>query len=275
MQAPATLDAVPRRTLAHYLAPLGLTAALCVAAALASFWPTAAEWLQFERDAFAAGQWWRLLTCHLTHWSPDHFLWNAAVFAVLGGACEAACRLRFAGCLLASAIAVPLAVWLVEPQMGTYRGLSGLDTALFGLLAVTTLRSCWAQRNWPWLVAVGTLSAGLALKIGFEQVTGRTVFVDSGEAGFTPVPLAHVVGQAAGVLVAILAPSPSASRGGARGEGRASVVKNASGKHGACGACAMPSHRSAPATQNAQLGGPMFRTAPPLQVVGDDSYSKT
>jgi hypothetical protein len=43
-----------------------------------------------------------------------------------------------------------------------------------------------------------TCLSGFALKIGFELVTGRTVFVTAMGANIVGVPLAHLVGAAVG-----------------------------------------------------------------------------
>ena len=47
---------------------------------------------------------------------------------------------RTRACLAISALVIPLAMVVFTPELDTYRGLSGLTSALFGLLAVTLLR---------------------------------------------------------------------------------------------------------------------------------------
>lgn len=188
---------------------IGLAAALSLAAVLIFLSPTATTWLEFDRDLVGSGEWWRLLTSHLTHWSLENLFWNVAVFALLAGLCEAAGRWRFVVCLIASALAIPGAVWLLAPQISVYRGLSGVDSALFGLVAAGALRAAWAHREWRRVVMIGLLGVALAAKIGVEHVTGRALFVDSAAAGFVPMPLAHAVGAAVGALVGF---TPSSGR---------------------------------------------------------------
>jgi len=163
-----------------------------------------AQVLQFDRSAFAAGEVWRLLSCHLTHWSFDHLLWDVVALAVLGLLCEPTGRRRFVGCLLASAVAIPLCVGIFETEIQTYRGLSGLDSAVFILLAVTILGEAWERRNW--ITVTGTLLVllGFCGKIGFELATGATLFVDSQAAEMIPLPLSHLVGAAVGCLFGLL-----------------------------------------------------------------------
>ncbi|MFH1528704.1 MAG: rhombosortase [Bacteroidota bacterium] len=88
-------------------------------------------WLQYDRAAIASGELWRLVTCHWTHWSVDHLLWDAVVFGFLAVLCERDGRLRLVACLLVAATLIPIGLWWSHPQMLTYRGLSGIDSALF------------------------------------------------------------------------------------------------------------------------------------------------
>lgn len=164
--------------------------------------PALAGWLEYDRAALGAGEWWRILTCHVTHWSADHLLWDVAVFAVLGYISERDHK-HFAFCVLGSAVVIPLAVWVALPEMEFYRGLSGIDSALFVFLAVTLLRQALGHgKSRDTLIVAPTvlLLVGFAAKLVFEIATGTTVFVDSTTANFVPVPLAHAVGGVVGVL---------------------------------------------------------------------------
>ncbi|MBP90010.1 MAG: rhombosortase [Planctomycetaceae bacterium] len=162
------------------------------------------EILQFDREAVAAGQLWRVVTGHFTHWNLDHLFWDGVVFAVLGVLCERRQRGRFMLCLTAAAVLIPASVWLLLPELNTYRGLSGLDTALFTMLAGSILAEKWAAREWRWVTIIAGLMIGLGSKIAFEVFTQGTMFVDTVTANFQPVPLAHVVGALAGIVVAML-----------------------------------------------------------------------
>lgn len=189
------VSALSRRSLT-----IGLTA-VCVLIALL---PGASEGLQFDRPALVAGEYWRLITGHFTHWSNEHLAWDLLVFVVLGSICEAVDRRRFAGVLAAAAIIIAAGVWIALPGVPTYRGLSGLDTALFTALAMGKLRSATRDLGRGWSLAIAALLALLVAKMIFEMLTDRTVFVDAPAAGFRPVPLAHVLGAAVGALGALL-----------------------------------------------------------------------
>jgi len=128
------------------------------------------------------GDAWRIVTCHFTHFTHEQLAWDVLAFLVLGIACERRSRTAFHATLLASAIVIPLAVLAFDPRIETYRGLSGLDSALFALLVVST-------RN-------RFLGAAFAAKIAFELATGGAVFVGD----ITVVPVAHVAGAITGAI---------------------------------------------------------------------------
>ena len=49
---------------------------------------------RYEREAVAAGQWWRLLTCHLVHLDAGHALLNAVGLGLLWALFARSYRLR-------------------------------------------------------------------------------------------------------------------------------------------------------------------------------------
>ena len=161
--------------------------------------------LQLNQAAVAAGEWWRVVTCHFTHWSPDHFATDFMMFALLGGACEWTSRPRMLVTLAVSLVAIPLAVLAFQPGLQTYRGLSGIDSAFFGLLAFELLREKMGAFDRRSILGIGLLIAAFVAKTAFETLTGATLFVDSAAGGFVPVPLAHLVGFAAGAVTSLVA----------------------------------------------------------------------
>ena len=85
--------------------------------------------------------------------------------------------------------------------MQIYRGLSGIDSALFALLTVVMWNDgCRSQRPGRQAIAMGCLIAFL-LKLAFELMTGRNVFVNAVDTGTVSVPLAHVVGALCGLVI--------------------------------------------------------------------------
>ena len=179
------------------------TLLLVAAAVVIEVLPGAAGVLEYDRAALGRGEWWRVLTCHWTHFSVDHFLWDVAVLGLLGALCEERSRRRVVACVVGAAVGIPAAVWVALPGMARYRGLSGIDAALFALLAVLIGREGVRAREWRWAGFAAAGMAAFAAKMGFELVRGSTVFVAGGEAAMIPVPLAHLVGAAMGVAVGL------------------------------------------------------------------------
>ncbi len=161
--------------------------------------PGAGECLQYDRAAIAGAESWRLVTSHFVHWSGDHLFWDVLAFAVLGWLCERSGRGSFLKCVGISAVLIPLTLWFALPQMATYRGLSGLDSALFTLLATRVICQAACEGDRSKLAVAALVAGGFAVKVGFEFCTGTTLFVESSAAGLVPVPLAHVIGGLVGI----------------------------------------------------------------------------
>jgi rhomboid family GlyGly-CTERM serine protease len=181
----------------------GVSLLLAGAAVCLQCSPAALEWLQYDRAGIAAGELWRIVTGHLTHASWDHLLWDAAALMVMGTICERDQRRGFVACICASAIALSLCLSIAMPDLAIYRGLSGIDSAVFVFLAVVLLRQSLAAGQKWWSAGIVAVLCGFGLKVAFEYATGRTLFVDSGAAVMTPVPLVHVVGGVIGGLVGL------------------------------------------------------------------------
>ena len=173
-----------------------VTLAIAAIAGVVAAAPALPPHLVGAREEIVAGEIWRLLTAHVVHATPSHFAWDLAAFVVLGALCERAGRARFVVCLGTSALLIPAALWLWQPSLSSYCGLSGIDSALFALLVAGVLRRAVAARQPSVVVAASLLAAGFVAKVGYEFTTASTVFVTS--MG-TPVPLAHVIGAVVGL----------------------------------------------------------------------------
>lgn len=190
----------PARPLSSF--PL-FSIALGLAAVFAGALPMAGELLQYDRAAIAGGEFWRVLTGHWTHWNAEHLLWDVMVFVALGIACESSGRRGYLLCVAAGAPVISLAVWTLLPQMQYYRGLSGLDAALYMLAGVTFVKEETPGRPSGTFLLCMLLLAALGAKVGYEALYGKTIFVrDMG--GSVPVPIAHLAGALVGTAVALL-----------------------------------------------------------------------
>lgn len=191
-------------TASQYVKTFGLSLTITILTAAVALLPEAAALLQFDRSAIATGEFWRIVTGHCVHWNADHLFWDLTMFSLLGAICERRNQPRFAVVLLLATLAIPCSIGVLQPRFETYRGLSGLDSALFTLLAASLLEDKVREKHWPWVIGISLLLFGFAAKILFETISGTTVFVDSAAASFEPVPLAHIIGALAGLSPACL-----------------------------------------------------------------------
>jgi rhomboid family GlyGly-CTERM serine protease len=169
-----------------------LTLLLSLAALGVALAPGAGPLLELDR-ALLVRQPWRLWTGHFVHWSGDHLLWDVLVFVALGAVAERRSRGRCALVLAAGALTIAVAV-VLGPAVSVYRGLSGVDSALLGLVLATRLSD-------PRLRFGAALTLLLfAGKVAFELASSEALFV-RGSPGVEVVPLAHVVGLVTGLAL--------------------------------------------------------------------------
>lgn len=195
----------PGRPIAQIHRPAGrgvrAPLALGAFAALIACSPAATAALELSRAAIAHGQLWRLLTGHFTHYTPAHLFWDTLTFLILGTMVAQRSTARFWACTFASALAISATVLLLPVQ--TYRGLSGIDSALFTCAATLLAREGLRERR-PATLAIAALALSAFLsKTLFELLTGKLLFVQD-LAGMQPLALAHIVGAAVGFLTTLL-----------------------------------------------------------------------
>ena len=200
-----------------------ITLALAGLACLVHASPALAPALEFNRVSInTRGELWRLFTGHGVHFGADHLTWDVAALLVLGWMSERDQRQTFCLTLAAAAFAISAGVWAWQPQLATYRGLSGLDSTLFGLVCARVIAE-GKRAHHGFSIAVGGLAlAGFLLKCGAELITGMTVFADNSAADYVPVPQAHLIGLSVGLACAAVERlDRSSPHGGGRSLGRA------------------------------------------------------
>ncbi len=184
-----------------YLKTIPLTISISLLAILAFAFPQFLIGLEYGTHVSPIDQIVSLFGCHLLHWSSEHLFWDLGMFALLGAICERISRRTFAVVLVLSAVFIPPLVGIYEPAVETYRGLSGLDTAIFGMAVVHFLIEKLRERDKTGSFINLGLLIGMVGKIVHEMISGSTIFVES--TGFSPVPIAHVVGAIIGILAGI------------------------------------------------------------------------
>ena len=174
---------------------------------LVLFFRALTELLIYDRTLLLQGQWWRGWTGHVVHFGRSHLFWDLVVLLPAGCWLEflwpRLTRWFYVGCPLV----ISAALFVFEPALQRYAGLSGLATGVMVLLAGLQLRFGRDGRRWLWL---GVLAL-VAVKIGHELVTGAPLVVSDFGGDIRSVPLAHLGGAVCGIACGIFSrPTDSA-----------------------------------------------------------------
>jgi rhomboid family GlyGly-CTERM serine protease len=157
---------------------------------------TLSAWFIYDRDLLKQGQWWRSWTGHLVHFGRSHLFWDLVVLLPAGCWLESTwpkfTRWFYLGCpLTISAI-----LYVFEPALLRYGGLSGLATGVLVLLAGLQLRLGAFRPTSLWWGVLGLVG----FKIGNEMIVGAPLLVSDLSGSVRSVPLAHLGGAACGIL---------------------------------------------------------------------------
>ena len=147
--------------------------------------------LRYDREALAAGQWWRLLTAHVVHLGVRHALLNDLGLALMWALFARDYSVRqWAAVVLGAVVAIDAGLWLCDSTLEWYVGSSG---ALHGVMAAGALAHL--RRGEP---AGAVLALALLAKLAYEYWAGALPF----SAGLPVVTSAHLYGVIGGSAVA-------------------------------------------------------------------------
>lgn len=149
---------------------------------------------RYQRDAIAAGEWWRFVTAHFVHLDAGHALLNSAGLVLLWALFARALRpAAWSLVLLLSIAAIGAGFWWWQPQLKWYVGASGLLHGAFAAGALAQARRGDRIAGVALLVLVG--------KLAWERWQGPLPL----ENPDLVITAAHRYGALGGVLAAILA----------------------------------------------------------------------
>lgn len=175
------------------------TLLLAGGAAVVFFWPVLSGLLIYDRTAIADGEWWRLLSGNLVHYSALHFVYNVAAVLVAGTLVELRGYSRLWLVCLVAAAAIGAAIYTMNPELRYFGGLSGIATAVIVYLCLNGLTETGAWRT----LCRATLAL-VSAKIVAEVIFDASLMPYGEPQPFVPVPLSHAVGAIAALLVFLL-----------------------------------------------------------------------
>ena len=183
---------IDREFIKSHALPLSIGVISTLAAALST---VANPILRFDRSAIQHGEVWRLFSGNFVHLGWSHLLLNLAGLAVIWALYHRLLSLRsWLLVVVVSSLAVGVGLWLLNPQLEWYVGLSGSLHGLFFAGAITSLAAGYRAE---WLLLVVMFG-----KLLWEQFVGPT----PGTADLAGGPVivdAHLYGAIAGIVCGV------------------------------------------------------------------------
>lgn len=187
--APATVKPV------HRLGRVWTTLSLAALAVLVLSTPALADRFIYDRAFLLQGDWWRAWTGHVVHFGPSHLFWDLAMLLPAGCWVEYVWPARARWFYVGAPLVISALLFVLDPALLRYGGLSGLAAGMVVLLAGLHLRSGKDGRRRLW---VGVLTL-VGAKLGYELVAGGPLVVTDFGDKVRSVPLAHLGGAVCGV----------------------------------------------------------------------------
>ena len=178
--------------------PLNGFLALAAAAAVIQCHPAWRGALVYDRAAIADGQLWRLWTGHLVHFGWAHLVTDGGLFVIL--VVLMAPRFEALGTFALATMPVVISgsLFVLDPGMAQYGGLSAVNLGLLVFLACQGLQRNLFDWFWPAVLVVYVAEMVLEATLGHGHGGGMIRFDDPAVQVATP---AHVPGALFGVFL--------------------------------------------------------------------------
>lgn len=152
--------------------------------------------LIYDRELIAQGEYWRIITGHISHTNFNHLLLNLAglilLWALHGDHYK---HSTYVGTFIISALVCSFGIYFFDVQMQRYVGLSGVLHGVFVWGAI-----CDIQKGWK---SGYLLLIGVTLKVAHEQIFGASADVESLINARVAID-AHMWGAIGGAVLPIL-----------------------------------------------------------------------
>ncbi len=156
------------------------------------------EALVYQRDALAAGQWWRIWTGQLVHFGWPHFIADGGLFVILGWLLERPHPRASRFALVAMPVVITAALYWFDPAMTRYGGLSAVNLGLLVFLACQGWQKNWFDWFWPAVLVIYVGEVVLEATVGHGHGGGMIQFDDPSIHVATD---AHIASAVCGVLL--------------------------------------------------------------------------
>lgn len=156
--------------------------------------------LRYDRNLIAQGEIWRLVTGHLLHLNWPHFWLNMGGVLIVAVFFRQDCSARqWLALILLSCLVISAGLYLFDPKMVWYMGLSGVLHSLFVVGA-------WYERR-RFALSGNVLLVLLAAKLVYEQIGGGLAASETLIGAHVAVD-AHLFGALAGVMFIVFRSLP-------------------------------------------------------------------
>jgi rhomboid family GlyGly-CTERM serine protease len=141
---------------------------LAIAALFIQLIPAWRDELIYQRTSVASGEVWRVWSGQLVHFGWPHFIADTGLFLILGWMLERSHRRVTLTALVLMPPFIAAVIFLFDPSMERYAGLSAVNLGLLLFLALQGWQRDWRDWFWPTVLVI------YVGEVIFEAVSGGT-----------------------------------------------------------------------------------------------------